>query len=116
MNAHRTILSGIAGLIALATAVPASADPAWEAKVIKLITANYSYPRSAELRHEQGRALVKVTISGAGKPISVELVQSTGSEILDREAVRIPAKVGTFPMPPSGTNVAIVIPIKWQLS
>lgn len=117
MKANHTKFIGMAGLIALAVATPAYAvDPGWEAKVIKLVTANYTYPRSAEVRHEQGRAVVKIIISAAGKPVSVELIQSTGSQILDREAVRIPMKVGTFPLPPGGANASIVVPIKWQIS
>lgn len=116
MNARRMSLIGLAALTALAVSGPARAgDPAWEAKVVKLVIANYIYPRSAEVRHEEGRAVVKIVISNTGKPISIELVQSSGSQILDREAVRIPAKVGTFPAPPGGTNATIILPIKWDL-
>jgi len=116
MNARQSRMVAIAGLISLLLAGPAcAADPAWQAKVVKLVTANYSYPRSAELRREQGRAIVKVVISATGKPVSVQLIQSSGSEILDREALRIPMKVGTFPATPTGADIAIVVPINWQI-
>ena len=116
MHAHSRKLTAIAGLISLMIAAPASAgDPVWQAKVVKLVTANYSYPRSAMIRHEEGRALVKIVISESGKPVSVQLIQSSGSEILDREAVRIPMKVGTFPAPPAGADATIVLPINWQI-
>jgi len=116
MNARSRRLVAIGGLITLIFAAPANAiDSGWQAQVAKLITANYSYPRSAMIRHEQGRALVRIVISKTGEPISIELVQSSGSEILDREAIRIPKKVATFPRPPAGENVAVVFPIKWQL-
>lgn len=112
----RTFLMAVTGLAGLAIAGPAQAvDPAWKGKVGQLIKANYSYPRSAQLRGEQGEAKIRIAFSGTGKVLSVDLVKSTGSAILDREAVRIPMKVNSFPSPPGGTNAEIVFPISWRL-
>jgi len=47
--------------------------------------------------------------------LGVELVQSTGSAILDREAVRIPMKVGSFPAPPTGNPIDLTFPITWRI-
>lgn len=116
MKARSIGLCALAALAALATASPGhAADAAFDAKVVKLVTAFYSYPRSAELRHEQGRAKVRIVIAASGKPVSIELVESTGSQILDREALRIPAKVGTYPAPPGGATYTIIVPIRWQI-
>ena len=116
MNIHRTALLAVFGLTGFAAAVPAhAADPAWTRKVSQLISANYTYPRSAQVRGEQGRAKVKIAVSGSGKVLSVDLVQSTGSAILDREAVRIPMKVGAFPPPPGGGNTEMIFPITWRI-
>lgn len=116
MIAHRKTMVGIAGLLSVALGAAAHAsDTLWEAKVVKLVADNYTYPRSAEVRHEEGRAVVKIVIAPSGKPVSVELVQSSGSQILDREAMRIPMKVGTFPPPPGGISGTISVPIRWQL-
>ena len=52
----------------------------------------------------------------SGKPVSVELIQSSGSKILDREAVRIPLKVAAYPAPPGGTNTTVSVPINWRIS
>ena len=103
------------GLTSLAVGAPASADPGWKRKVGQLISANYSYPRSAQLRGEQGEAKIKIAISGTGKVLSVNLIQSSGSAILDREAVRIPNKVSSYPAPPGGANTEIVFPISWRI-
>ncbi|HYC94885.1 MAG TPA: TonB family protein [Sphingomicrobium sp.] len=105
----------VAGLAGLGIAGPASADPGWKRKVAQLISANYNYPRSAELRGEQGEARIKIAFSGSGKVLSVDLIQSTGSTILDREAVRIPMKVSSYPAPPGGANTEIVFPISWRI-
>ncbi len=116
MNIRRIALLAITGLTGLAVAGPAYAvDPGWQRKVSQLIGANYTYPRSAQLRGEQGRAKVKIAFSGAGKVLSVDLVQSSGSAILDREAVRIPMKVGAFPAPPTGSTTNLVLPITWRI-
>jgi protein TonB len=119
MNTRRVGLLTVFGLAGLA-AVPAHAatatvDPAWGRRVAQLISANYSYPRSAQLRGEQGKAKIKIAIAASGKVLGVELVQSTGSAILDREAVRIPMKVGAFPAPPTGNPIDLTFPITWRI-
>ncbi len=117
MNIHRISLLAVTGLMGLSATGPARAvDPVWQRKVAQLISANYAYPRSAVLRGEQGSAKVKVAFSGAGKVLSVDLVKSTGSAILDREAVRIPRKVASYPAPPTGSNTDVIFPITWRIN
>lgn len=116
MNISRFALVAVAGLSALAPLAPAhAADSEWVKKVGQLISANYSYPRSAQLRGEQGSAKIKVAISGAGKVLAVNLVQSSGSAILDREAVRIPTKVTSYPVPPNHSTTEITFPITFRI-
>lgn len=116
MNLRRIALLAVTALAGLAVAGPAqAADPGWQNKISQLIGANHNYPRSAQLRGEQGRAKVRIAFSGAGKVLAVDLVQSSGSAILDREAVRIPMKVGSFPAPPTGSNTNLVVPITWRI-
>jgi len=116
MIMRRIALLAVTGLMGLAAAGPAhAADPGWQRKVAQLIGANYTYPRSAQLRGEQGSAKVRIAFSGAGKVLSVDLVQSSGSAILDREAVRIPMKVSSYPAPPTGSTTNIVFPITWRI-
>lgn len=116
MNVHRIALLAVAGSVGLAAAAPAHADDTgWRKKVAALIGSKYSYPRSAQVRGEQGSATVKVEFSSAGKVVSVDLVKSSGSAILDREAVRIPMKVAAYPAPPTGSAAAVVLPIRWRI-
>lgn len=103
--------------VCLTMAAPALAAQGrdWHAQVMKLIAANFSYPRSAQLRGEEGTARIRITINASGRLASIELVQPSGSAILDREAVRIPAKVGSFPPPPGRATVSLVVPISFRL-
>lgn len=113
----RIALPAAAVLTGVFAVGPAHAlTPEWNRKVSQLITANYSYPRSAQLRGEQGSAKIKIAISATGKVLSVNLVQSSGSEILDREAVRIPMKVAAFPPPPTHANVELTYPIVFRIN
>ena len=52
------------------------------------------------------------TMSPAQK---TELVAPSGSSTLDREAMSLPAKLGTLPAPPGGPT-AITVPITWRLN
>jgi protein TonB len=116
MNIVRIALLVSAGLSGLFVGGPAQAsDSDWARKVGQMISANYSYPRSAQLRGEQGSAKIKIAISATGKVLSVNLVQSSGSAILDREAVRIPTKVASFPPPPNHANIELTYPITFRI-
>lgn len=103
--------------VAIAAASPVSAQSAgWDRQVKSLIASEHSYPRAAQARGEEGTAKVKVVVSGAGKLVAAEVVESSGSSILDREAVKIIQKVSSFPAPPGGADATIVVPLGWKLS
>lgn len=96
-------------------AVPVTAQSStWTQRVHSLMRDNFSYPRSAMVRKEQGQATVRVSMSADGNIIGVTLTKSSGSEILDREAVRIAQKVRRFPTPPAGTT-SVSLPISFRL-
>jgi protein TonB len=107
-------VTGAALLGAMASSNAFASD--WSAKVAQMIAAQHSYPRSAQIRGDQGTAKVRISIDAAGKISNVELIEATGSQILDREAVRIPTKLGTVPPPPGAKPANIIVPITWKLS
>lgn len=109
------VKSALTTLIAIGVSGTALASE-WTTKVAALIAAQHNYPRSAQIRGDQGTAKIRISIDASGKISNVELIQATGSEILDREAVRIPIKLGKVPPPPNGNPAALVVPITWKLS
>ncbi len=106
--------AAILSAVLLATPVMAQSST-WTKQVHSLVRDNFSYPRSAMVRKEQGQATVKVSMSADGNITGVTLTKSSGSEILDREAVRIAQKVRRLPTPPSGTT-SVSLPIAFRLN
>jgi protein TonB len=112
----RNTVNCFAALMGLALVTgPAFAQASdWQRKCATLVASKQTYPRAAQMRGDEGTAKVKVSISATGEVTSVELVGPSGSSVLDREAVALPAKVGTFPAPPGGPAM-LVVPLTWKL-
>ena len=106
-------LIAAAGVVALST--PAFAQSAdWQRTVAKMVASKQTYPRAAQMRGDEGTAKVKLTVSADGSVANVELLAPSGSSVLDREALALPAKVGKFPAPAGGT-ASVVLPLTWKL-
>ena len=105
-------ISAALSVLAL-TATPSFADD-WLNTVKRTIAAKQTYPRTAQMRGEEGTAKVKVYISASGKVEKAELVDSSGSTTLDKEAVSLITRVGSLPAPPAGTS-SVVVPLTWKL-
>src|SRR3546814_18214552 len=102
------MFSLVAGALMVAT--PANAQSAdWQRSVARLVAAKQTYPRAAQMRGDEGTAKVKVNVTADGSIGNVELVAPSGSSVLDREALALPAKVGKFPPPPGGA-ASVVLP------
>ncbi|MBB6124742.1 energy transducer TonB [Sphingobium subterraneum] len=106
-------LVAAAALVAFTTPVFAqSAD--WQRQVARLIASKQTYPRAAQMRGDEGTVKVKVYVSASGAIEKTEMVTPSGSSVLDREALALPAKAGTFPAPPGGATT-VVLPLTWKL-
>ena len=106
-----SIALGLAALIPT-TASAQSAD--WIKSVARAIAAKQTYPRSAQMRGEEGTAKVKISISASGAIERTELVAPSGSSTLDKEAVALPQRAGQVPPPPGGATT-VTVPITWKL-
>jgi protein TonB len=77
-----------------------------------------TYPSAAQLRHLQGRVVLKVHVLASGQPDSVDVAQSSGYDILDQAAIKAvtawsfdPAKRGQ-----KAIDGWVNIPINFKLS
>lgn len=89
-----------------------SAD--WIKSVARAIAAKQTYPRSAQMRGEEGTAKVRISISANGTIERTELVSPSGSATLDKEALALPQRAGQVPPPPGGAT-SVTVPITWKL-
>lgn len=112
----KTLRNTVLALVATAaTATPVFAQSAdWQRQVARLIASKQTYPRTAQMRGEEGTVKVKVYIAASGAIERTEIVAPSGSSTLDREAMALPARVGNFPAPPGGA-ATLTVPITWKL-
>ncbi|MGD9809710.1 MAG: energy transducer TonB [Sphingobium sp.] len=105
----------VAAAVATVAVSPAFAQPAaWQQAVARQIASKQTYPRAAQMRGDEGTVKVKVFVGADGSVQKTEMVTPSGSSVLDREALALPAKVGNLPAPPGGAT-AIVLPLTYKL-
>lgn len=77
-------------------AAPAHASDPWVAEAESRLASTRTYPRSAQVRKEAGTAVLSVQVDGNGMIMGYKIAQSSGSDILDREAERTLDRIGQF--------------------
>lgn len=113
MKVIEKIALGLTALsMTMTTAFAQSAD--WNRQVSRIIASKQTYPRSAQMRGEEGTARVKVYVGSSGAIERTELVAPSGSATLDKEALAMPTRAGSVPPPPGGAT-ALVVPVTWKL-
>ncbi|MCX7189683.1 MAG: energy transducer TonB [Methylotenera sp.] len=76
------------------------------------------YPRIAQMRGWQGEAIVELQLDGNGKLKSKKIIQSSGYDALDKQALDMVEKAMPFPAPPEvlrGGSFSIKVPIPFKL-
>lgn len=82
------------------------------------ISKHKQYPKIALMRGWQGEAIVEVLLDGNGKLKSKKIVQSSGYEALDKQALEMVESAAPFPAPPEvlrGSTFSIKVPIPFKL-
>jgi protein TonB len=100
--------------LALTTAPVFAQSADWQKQVARIIGSKQTYPRTAQMRGEEGTARVRVYVDAGGAVERTELVAPSGSSTLDKEALAMPTRAGTVPPPPGGAT-AVVVPVTWKL-
>ena len=97
----KRLCAGCLGLL-IATAQPCAAQTdaigQWEAQVTLRLADQRRFP--PEARGQSGAAKVAFTIDRSGRLISETLIESTGSALLDAEAMAMVKRAQPFPPPP----------------
>jgi len=71
------------------------------------------YPRIARKRGWQGKVVIKFVVWEDGHVSDVEIVESSGYSVLDKNAVKSVKTAAPFPKPPIRTE--LIIPIRFGL-
>lgn len=82
------------------------------------ISKHKKYPKIAQMRNWQGEVTVELELDGNGKLKSKKITQSSGYDILDKQALEMVEKALPFPAPPEalrGTNFTITVPVPFKL-
>ncbi len=93
-------------------------DPSFVARVLhKRLAEVKRYPHEARQKRLEGRVILRVVITDTGEMDSIEVLQSSGHEVLDKSAI---ASVKmAFPLhfnrPPEKARVTVQVPIDYKL-
>ena len=99
---------------------PASAAPAsWQSRVLSHLARFKRYPGDARQRKRAGAAWVRFQVDRDGKLLASELVTSSGTVLLDREALQVLQRAQPLPAPPASVlhqgTVTVTLPVSFKL-
>ncbi|MCK1735184.1 energy transducer TonB [Bradyrhizobium sp. 138] len=90
----------------------------WRSQILALVERNKRYPEAARSRREQGITQVRFTLDHGGMVGDAHVIQSSGSDALDSEAVALLKRAQPFPAPPdtlAGNVVVVRLPIRFTV-
>lgn len=92
--------------------------PQWKSQIVGMLERNKRYPSAARARRQQGVARITFSMDREGKVTSTRLTTSSGSSLLDQEALQIARRAEPFPPPPAelpGAEITLTVPIRFNL-
>ncbi|MGZ8350566.1 MAG: energy transducer TonB [Allosphingosinicella sp.] len=91
-------------------ASPAAASPPqdFRAWLADAIDRNMEFPAALERSHDSGVATVRFSVDGNGRPVDVQIVESSGSRVIDRAAMRTIATLDVPAGAPAGPHLAVL--------
>jgi protein TonB len=101
------------------SSLAARAQAAWREDLAKHIERHQNYPKAAIARHLHGHVKLRFSIDRAGRVLVAQVVESSGSQLLDAEAMAMLKKAAPLPIPPPETPGAsltdLELPIDFKL-
>lgn len=82
------------------------------------ISKHKKYPKIAAMRGWEGEVIVELQLDGNGKLKSKKITQSSGHEVLDKQALEMVEKALPFPIPPDAlrnSSFTITVPVPFKL-
>lgn len=94
------------------------AVPNWKSALVARLERYKRYPAEAQSRRENGVTQLAFSVDRSGGVHHAHVVRSSGSNVLDREAVALAERASPMPPPPaeiSGAQIPIVVPIRYNV-
>jgi protein TonB len=81
------------------------------ATIQRRVSGEVSYPPIARAREVTGESQIEFAIDRAGNPVDISTIESSGSALLDRAAVRAVENAAPLPW----IHGRIIVPVRFQL-
>lgn len=97
---------------------PSEATMTWQKSLVFHLNKHKKYPHEARKQGSEGVAAVSFTIDRSGKVIGARLDKSTGSDLLDQEAIEVLNRASPFPTPPPdvpNVTINLSLPIQFRI-
>lgn len=101
-----------------AVAHNSAAVPTWRGLVLGHLERYKRYPRSAQMRRQQGVPHVRIVIDRSGRVVAARLEKSSGVESLDEETVALAERASPLPAPPpemAQDRIELVVPVQYMM-
>jgi len=100
------------------SAIAAKAQANWQRSLVAHINRYKRYPAEARAHKVEGIVSVEFTLDRSGQILSSRVAQSSGSPILDEEAVALLRRAAPLPSPPQDIppeGVSLALPIHFRM-
>jgi len=84
-------------------------------RVRSIVERKKYYPPEAKRYGVEGKVSLRISVDASGRITQVELINSSGSRILDRAAQDLIRSIGSLPPPPEGKPLTFVLSIDYRL-
>jgi len=92
--------AALAAVMVLAnSAFAADAPAAYSKAVMEQVSSKVEYPKMAKMRHQEGAAVVAISLDAKGTPSSATIEKSSGFQSLDDAALNAVKAAAPFPAP-----------------
>jgi periplasmic protein TonB len=95
----------------------ARAQATWHNTLVAHLNRYKRYPNEARARNIEGIVKLEFTLDRSGQILSSRIMQSSGSPLLDEEAMAMIRRAAPLPAPPqqiSGAALSLAVPIKFR--
>jgi periplasmic protein TonB len=90
-------------------------NPAWEKALASHLNRHKRYPDGARARSIQGSVTVIFTIDRDGYVLEARVAESSGSPVLDEEALAVLRRASPVPTPPPAVGLSLKLPIQFHI-